>query len=165
MFGCRAVWSTLLLYRLSDIWREVAFAIDFATADPNLNPNQTCFGQRFSKCIIDIALSVCKGVLPSLYISERAISAPFRRTGDLNFLSLQHPFSCRSNRHFSGTTVGDFSFHLAGDITGYNLSIQFRAFDFKYIDLNLLFGDLLSSSFSLSTSWPPLPIIIPGLEV
>ena len=29
--------------------------------------------------LIHISLKVCNGVLPSLYISERAISAPFKR--------------------------------------------------------------------------------------
>jgi hypothetical protein len=62
-----------------NIWRKIAFAINFAIANPNFDSNYTNFGMCFSQCIIDIGTECVKGILPSLYISERAISAPPRR--------------------------------------------------------------------------------------
>jgi len=105
-----------------------------------------------------------KRIRPSLYDSLLAISAPPRRP-EIIILIPSAPYACRSYRHLYSTTVRNFAFKLTCNIVSYYVRIKFRTFKLQRYLSELPFGDLFDSSLSLSTSCPPLPIIIPGRAV
>ncbi len=123
--------------------RQVALAVNFTVADPNLDAEHADFGVSLCQCVVDVGTD---GVERRTSFLEHLAASHFGAAdaaGDLDLDALGAHAHRRSDGHLDGTTIRHTAFELAGDVVGHDVGVNLGTLHLEDVDLDVLVADLL----------------------
>ena len=138
-----------LLSLVDDGEGEVALAVDFAAADPNLNADDAHLGVSLGLAEVDVC---AEGVEWSTTLFEHLVTGHLGAVEtatdlDLDALSLVALCGCESE--LDGSAVSDAAFELTRDVVCDDCGVEIGALDFVDVDLYLFACELSELFFEL----------------
>lgn len=130
-----------------EVGGEIAVSVYFATADPYFYADDAYFGVGFYKCVVDVGTKGVEGCTAFLEHFGASHFSAVETAGNLHLDAFCACTHCGGYCHFHCATVSDFAFDLTGDGGGHDLCVEFGAFYFEYVDLDVFVGDLAKFFF------------------